>query len=172
MDRSVTVKVYKYNGKLHYEWEANILEAREEYILLKGNPGRTLVHHSRKKSFIYTNYSIEFFPLNDFYTVNIDIEKDGTCTYYCNICLLPHYQSPNLTFIDLDLDYIRNKSGKWQVVDEIDFEKNRIEMYYPEELVEKAKNALEDLKIKIELSSFPFDGFLENQIKKVIEDGR
>ncbi|WP_214784989.1 DUF402 domain-containing protein [Exiguobacterium sp. S3] len=170
MNQKTTVKVYKYNDNLHYEWTADVIEANEKYVLLKGTPGRKLIHHSRKNIYEYNNHSIEFFPLDSAYTVNIDIEKNGKLKYYCNVCLPSQYNNQILSFIDLDIDYVRDELGNWKVIDLEDFEKNKIVMNYSEDIIFQAELALENLIARVELKEFPFDGFLESHVNKVLKE--
>lgn len=169
MGISTTTKVYKYGGKLHYEWEASLVEHTETYILLYGKPGRKLIHHSKGKIFEYDTHSIEFYPKNQWFTANIDIHKNGETEYYCNICIPAKFDKGIISFTDLDIDIVRNKTGQWSIVDEDEFEINSKELGYPTEIIVKAKEALSELLLLIKDNRFPFDGFLEKYNQSVVK---
>jgi protein associated with RNAse G/E len=71
-----------------------------------------------------------------------------------------------VSFVDLDLDYIQ-RGGKWQVVDEEEFERNAIIFSYPDELIQRARKELNSLQERIERKQFPFDGTLESFINRI-----
>jgi protein associated with RNAse G/E len=65
-----------------------------------------------------------------------------------------------IKFIDLDLDYI-NFDGNWKVVDEDEFEENKIKYSYPKELIAKTYDELEKLKKRVSNKKIPFDKTFE-----------
>lgn len=171
MSETIKVKVYKYGGTIHYEWESLLIENTEDHVLVYGVPGRSLVHHTKEKVYQFNTYSIEYFPKNQWYTVNIDIHKHGDIEYYCNICMPPEFSNQEIKFTDLDIDVIRNIEGKWSVVDEDEYEINSEKFKYPLNLKENVSRALDDILNKIEDKHFPFDGFFEKYIKKLLSEG-
>lgn len=64
-----------------------------------------------------------------------------TMSTYVNIGTRPEWDGSRLTQIDLDLDVIRLLDGTVEVIDEDEFEANRIALGYPAELVEAARAA-------------------------------
>ncbi|MFD2133866.1 DUF402 domain-containing protein [Pseudogracilibacillus auburnensis] len=171
MKNNTNVLVYKYNGKLHYQWEASIIEYTENYIVVYGTPERKLIHHTKGKIFDCNTYSIEYYPLRKWFTVNIDIDEDGNHEYYCNICIPPKIIKGNICFTDLDIDVIRNKKGFWTIVDEDEFEENSIKMCYPTYIIENSKRSLNDLLFKIKEERYPFNGFFEKYINELGKGG-
>lgn len=61
-----------------------------------------------------------------------------------------------LSFVDLDLDFIKRKNHDWEVMDEDEFEVNSIKYLYPEELKQETIMALERLKGEVDEGYFPF----------------
>lgn len=170
MDKLLSVKVYKYNRKLHYEWESKLIEDTEEYTLLCAYPGRKLIHHSKNKILEFNTYSIEFFPKKGWYTINVDVHKNGDIEYYCNICEQPIISEEGINFIDLDIDIVRDTNGNWSIVDQDEFLENSILMDYPESLKNQVAETSKHLFNLINNQSFPFDGFIEKQIDKLIKE--
>lgn len=165
--REIDISVYKYNRQIHYEWKTSLIKIDEDYILVKGNSGRKLVHHTKNRVFDCPNRSLEFFSLNEGFTVNIDIDESGQTEYYCNICLPAEFDSikGTLSFIDLDLDLLIDNSSNRKVVDEDEFISNSITMNYPKETIDYARNSLSNLEKKILSKEFPFDGFFDYYIE-------
>lgn len=166
MKKLLVVKVLKYGGKLHYEWTSTIIEQNENYVIAYSTPGRKLIHHTKGKEFQYDNYSIEFIPKNEWYTVCIDIERSGEVQYYCNICMPPMIEENVVKFVDLDIDIV-NRAGTWEVVDEDEFDHNLKHFNYPQAVIEQEILSKERLLQKIHHQEFPFDGFLEQSYQFV-----
>lgn len=164
------VKVFKYDGKLHYEWESEVVEDIKEYILLRSYPGRKLIHHTRNKVFNFDSYSLEFFPKCGWYTVNVDIHKNKDIEFYCNICKQPIILEDRIEFIDLDLDIVRDKNNNWSIIDEDEFYENALLYNYPEDLKIKVFETKEYLLELIKNKNFPFDGFIDKQIDNFIRE--
>lgn len=162
----LTIIAYKYPDRPHYEWTGNMLIKTDDYVLVQGQAGRRLVHHTRGQTFTYATQSLEYYPLNAPFTVNIDFDAHGA-SYHCNVCLPPRLDGDILSFVDLDLDYVRNPVGTWQVVDRDEFLVNQRSFAYPARLIEQAEAALADLIKRVTEGRFPFDGFLARQVTRL-----
>ncbi|MGE6258515.1 DUF402 domain-containing protein [Heyndrickxia sporothermodurans] len=164
----ISIHALKYPNILHYEWSGDIIERTSDYLLVLCKPGTRFTHHTRGTSEIKSNAWLEFFPLNDWYTVSMELNQGKIVSYYCNIALPPVFIKNRIQFIDLDLDIVKGQSEEeWNVVDEEEFEINRIKYNYSSEMIEGAVNALKRLKEKIKMKEFPFNDEvyvkLENQ---------
>ncbi|MCT4775743.1 MULTISPECIES: DUF402 domain-containing protein [Exiguobacterium] len=164
MNETRTVQVRKYHGILHYEWTSRLIEENDERILLYAGPGRTLQHHTRQACYTYESHSLECFMRHDGFTVQLDLEPDGSIRHYCNIGIVPRLDGDVIEFIDLDLDLVADRGGEWQLVDEAEFAVNRVRFGYPDDVVTHVWNTIEDVKRRIDLGTFPFDGSLERRL--------
>ncbi|WP_415623814.1 DUF402 domain-containing protein, partial [Macrococcoides canis] len=158
--KEYNVNTYKYDNSIHYSWKSELIEESETYILLKSLPPRKLIHHTRGQTFVYDNASLEFISKSDGFTINTDIYRDGDIEYYCNICSLPILKENNINIVDLDIDMIIDKEGKYYFVDEDEFEINKIKYQYPDSLITKVNHLKENLESLYRNNVFPFDGFL------------
>jgi protein associated with RNAse G/E len=167
--KELDILVYKYNNKLHYEWQTILIKENDNYVLVKGEIGRKLKHYTKGKVFNCPLKSLEFFSLTEGFTVNIDISNSGDIEYYCNICLPSKFnlEEKNLSFIDLDLDLIIDNKGHLKVIDEDEFILNSESMSYPKDIIDLTYKNLENLKKKIRNNEFPFDGFFEKYIEEI-----
>lgn len=171
MNETRTVQVKKYDGSLHYEWTSRLIDDNGECILLYAGPGRTLQHHTRQACYTYQTHSLECFMRQDGFTVQLDLEADGSIRHYCNLGLVPRLDGGFIEFIDLDLDLVSDGGGEWRLVDEDEFTVNRVRFSYPEEVVTTVWNTIEDVKRRIEIKAFPFDGSLEQRLVTLAKDG-
>ncbi len=85
--------------------------------------------------------------------------------WYSNIAMPARFDGKTLQWVDLDIDIRCYLDGSLQVLDEDEFEQNRVEMGYPSEVVECALTARDEVLRLGREGTFPFDH--ETQI----EDG-
>ncbi len=165
--KEYNVNTYKYDHSIHYSWKSELIEENESYILLKYLPPRKLIHHTRGQTFFYDNASLEFISKSEGYTINTDIYRNGDIEYYCNICSLPILKENNIDIVDLDIDMIIDKEGKYYFVDEDEFEINIIKYQYPASLITEVNHLKEKLESLYRNNVFPFDGFLLRNIENL-----
>ncbi|TDM47681.1 DUF402 domain-containing protein [Macrococcoides goetzii] len=168
--KEYSVNTYKYDHTIHYSWKSELIEENESYILLKSLPPRKFIHHTRGQTFVYDNASLEFISKSDGFTINTDIYRNSDIEYYCNICSLPILKENNIDIVDLDIDMIIDKEGKYYFVDEDEFEINKIKYQYPASLITKINHLKEKLESLYRNNVFPFDGFLLKHVEIIIND--
>nr|WP_269152472.1 DUF402 domain-containing protein [Macrococcus bohemicus] len=90
--------------------------------------------------------------------------------YYCNICSLLISKENNIDIVDLDIDMIIDKEGKYYFVDEDEFEIKKIKYQYPDNLIIEVSHLKEKLESLYRSKAFPFDGFLLKHVETIIND--
>lgn len=166
MDTHITIQALKYGNRRHYEWNTTLLEKTDSHIVVLGEYGRQLHHYTKDRVFTVDNWTIEFFSFDSWFTVSADVVDGKLNEYYCNINQPAVMSGNTVSFVDLDLDYVR-RNGIWQVIDEDEFASHSIEFGYPEELILRAEQALSDLQNKVSNKEFPFDGYLDKFIDRI-----
>ncbi|NYE07575.1 hypothetical protein F4694_004386 [Bacillus niacini] len=165
MSKIIKIKALKFPDILHYEWEGELLRHTPDYVLVLCKPGRKLIHHTKNKVFTVNNTSLEFFSLSEWFTAAMEIEDGKVVSAYCNVAKPSFFHNGEISFIDLDLDYIQEKYKEWKVVDEDEFESNSIKYKYPVELKDEALKALAKLKEEVRIGNFPFNSKVLSQLK-------
>lgn len=165
LSEMIKIKALKYTDILHYKWEGELLHHTPDYVLVLCRPGRKLVHHTKNKVFTIKNTSLEYFSLNEWFTAAMEIEEGEVVSAYCNVAKPSIFHNGEISFIDLDLDYIKEKNKEWKVVDEDEFELNSIKYKYPAELKNEAVKALAKLKEEVRLGNFPFNNQVLSHLK-------
>jgi protein associated with RNAse G/E len=152
------IRAYKHPDIPHCEWEGEVLEQTDDYIVIKGAAGRRFTHHTKGKSFKMDRPSIEIFFFKEWYNVSFTFENDEVVKHYCNIAMPSVITDEGVCYVDLDLDVVKNGESRWRVVDRDEFESHQVTYKYGEKLVWQAEEALKELQIKIKEKHFPFDG--------------
>lgn len=157
LNKVIKIKALKFPDIPHYEWEGVLLQHTHEYVVVWCKPGRKLIHHTKNKVFTINNSSIEYFSLKEWYTAAMEIEDDKVISTYCNVAIPAIFKDNQITFVDLDLDYIQERNKEWTVVDEEEFEVNSVKYGYSTELKREAENALDRLMEEVNRGRFPFN---------------
>ncbi len=132
-----------------------------------GEPGRILTHHTKGQTFAASDWALEFFSPQEWFTISIDVRDGRIHQYYCNIAEPARLVGETLSFVDLDLDLVRRPGKGWEVVDEDELETNAQRFGYPPALAIRARAELEELRRRIRSRDFPFDGTLRPYVEHV-----
>lgn len=162
MQSNIKIKALKYKDISHYEWDTTLIAKNEKYLLVKAEINRKLTHHTKGKVFTFDRPAIEFFPFEEWFTVSVEKTVDNQLRYYCNIAMPAVYRNNECSFVDLDLDIIKDPDGDWTLVDEDEFITNSKKFKYPQQLIDKTIAEEKKLRERIYKSIFPFDGWIEN----------
>ena len=79
-------------------------------------------------------------PVDDWWVVSF-YSDHPEITVYVDIATPAKRHGSHLSFVDLDLDVIRRLNDTVEVIDEDEFEENRVAFDYPDELVDGAREA-------------------------------
>ncbi|KAF0820966.1 hypothetical protein KIS4809_0493 [Bacillus sp. ZZV12-4809] len=169
MSKAVKIKSLKFPNILHYEWEGELISHTSDYLLVLCKPGRKLIHHTKNTVFTIDNTSIEYFSLKEWFTAAMEVEDGKVVSAYCNVAKPSLFNNEEISFVDLDLDFIQEKNKGWTVVDEDEFEINCIKYGYSEELKVEALRALERLKEVVRQGNFPFNNQVAALLKNFID---
>jgi protein associated with RNAse G/E len=86
----------------------------------------------------------------------------GLYGYYCNIATPLQFDGDTVHYVDLQLDVrvLVDEAGclNWTLVDEDDFEVARERYAYSDDLIARARSAVDEVIALIEAREFPFDG--------------
>ena len=162
----INVHVTKHGNIPHYEWDGYLLEETPEFVAMICLPERIMIHHTKNKTFKLHNHSIEIFMKQEWFTVAASVENGKIVSYYCNIAKPSTFDGKTISFVDIDLDYVKRPYGQWEVVDEDEFIENQVRFGYSREMIRTAQQALTTLKEKVDQRLFPFNGYLEGLVKE------
>ncbi len=159
-NQTVQVNARKYDGRLHRSWRAELVEARDQLLVLRGVFEENVPHKElgavRKGTISY-----EYYWLDRWYNIFRFHEPDGRFrNHYCNINMPPRFQDNELDYVDLDLDILVGPDWKINVLDLREFHKNSELYEYPDEIKSTAIDQIGVLTRLIESRKFPFDMIL------------
>ena len=158
MDESaVIVRSLKYDGRVHREWRARLVERSGALVVLEGEFEEE-VRHPLLGTIARGTVSTEFYWTDRCYSVFRFREPSGGLRcFYCNVNLPVEFDGSGLSFVDLDIDVLVAPDFSYKILDEDEFEANAERLGYTSEMRRKAHAALEELLSLVRRRDFPFD---------------
>lgn len=158
----VLVKSFKHDGHLHRMWLQNWLVPESEHHPLHQSEAmhvlinsHTPIQESDGKQWLSKVPAVTFFLPQQWFNVVALIEESGI-RYYCNVASPPYEHEGIFTYIDYDLDVIRHSNGQVMIVDQDEYDYNRLMYHYPLIVEQKVAAGLQSLLDRIKLSAAPF----------------
>lgn len=153
----VTVHARKFDGRLHREWQANLVRQVDSLIVVEGVFAEE-IRHAQLGTIAAGTQSVEYYWTDRWYSVFRFREPAGALrNYYCNINQPATFDGHILTFTDLDIDVLVAPDFSQRILDEEEFAANAALYGYPESVRESAHRALAELLTLIERREHPFD---------------
>lgn len=157
INHKVSIHAYKYDGCLYRTFEfPKIIYVDKKIIILSLNKTR-IISQGKNNKFYHSSGNKDSFWImfnDEWYNLIITFcHKKNKAIYYFNIASPFIYEDEAIKYVDLDLDVrlIFNKKKQSLIIKELDeneFKRNSVSMFYPNELINQtinAKNKLIDL---------------------------
>jgi uncharacterized protein len=132
----------KYDGGLHYRFQAQVVLELENTLVLYRGPGVEIV--SYRGSMTANRHLMVIFYGDRYHNVVISWHDDWTPhMHYVNIATPAKWDADTVTAVDMDLDILRlTEDGKVIIDDEDEFEHHRELFQYPQALVDTCRGEL------------------------------
>lgn len=158
--RPFLVHSTKYDGSLHYRYQASVVREEPGLLVLYGTYGTPL--NSYRGQFRAAHHTLEFYWSDRFYNLIVMWHADWRPSkHYVNIATPATWHDGALRFIDLDLDVIwRAATGEVILDDEDEFALHQSRFGYPDDLIARVWRSSEEVRAMIAQRRSPFDGSL------------
>lgn len=146
MNRVYTVNSRKFDGTIRRSWKCEFVSRDDEKIDLVGSFEHQ-VEHPDLGVIEAGTVSHERFYFNRWFNYFTFEHPVGTLrNYYINICMPPKIGDDAIDYVDLDIDLIVWPDGRRQTLDTEEFEANRLEFSYPDDVADRALATLASLE--------------------------
>ena len=153
---SISVRSYKYDGRLQRAWPARFVRSEDSLIVVEG-VFEASVAHPLLGIIKAGTHSTEFFWTDRWYSVFLFREPTGEArNFYCNLNTPARLHDGTLSFVDLDVDVLVRPDFSFQVLDEEEFETHAKVYDYPPLYRRRVQESLSELFSLIEGRQFPF----------------
>ena len=169
--QSIYIQSFKHDGSLHRTWAKGIVVdvLKNVWIIVTY---KTMVVESNHRIWQTREPAICFFYPDQWYNIIAMMRKNGV-TYYCNVASPSVYDGESLKNVDYDLDLKVYPNDEMEILDEDEFDEHRVKMNYSKDIVDIARNALQELIVMAENKTGPFDlKLVETYFKLYLMMGR
>ncbi|RJQ09346.1 MAG: DUF402 domain-containing protein [Dehalococcoidia bacterium] len=155
--RPVRIASTKFDGSLHYEYDAMLLDQHGSVLRCWIRPGTRWVGY-RGEGVLMHPFTMLFFTDGRWYNVMHQHQPTGARGQltYVNLGAPATFDGTTIRWVDLDLDVLRYEHGV-EVHDEDEFAEHSARWAYPDDLVAHLRATTADLVREVEAQTFPFD---------------
>lgn len=146
----------KWGGAAHKRGALQYLGRDHHGSWLWGAAGRR-VEMGESSSFVTEQDAVFLIPENAWWTCSWWLGHPEV-ELYVDICTPAQWEDGRITHHDLDLDVIRFLDGHVELDDRDEFDAHRVEYGYPQEIVDGANSAADEIFDMISCNASPFDG--------------
>jgi protein associated with RNAse G/E len=162
--RTVFVHATNYDGSSHWQHPAELVEARDDIVMTRTAAGIN-VKHERGVYVSPFNTRGHYWPDRWFNVIRLELPDPSTgwgrlTGWYCNIATPVQFDGESVRYVDLQLDvrvFAEDHGLRCSVLDEDEFETARERYAYPDDLVERARRAVDEVIELVVRRAFPFD---------------
>lgn len=156
--KTIRVVSTKYDGSLRDSYNALLLDHVGSMIRLKVPSGTPILDGRTKQTELSEDTAIEIYFLDRWYNVwHMREHTTYPNLWYANVAKPAEFDGETLSWVDLDLDVRCYLDGSLAILDEDEFEQNRVAMSYPRDVVEEALEAQNEILMLGQIGAFPFD---------------
>ena len=155
--RPVRIASTKFDGSLHYQYDALLLDEHGPMLRCWIRPGTRWVGYRGEGVLMYP-FTMLFFRDDRRYNVMHQHQPTGERGQltYVNLASPPTFDGDTIRWVDLDLDVLRYDHGV-EVHDEDEFIEHSERWAYPADLVARLRATTADLVREVAAQAFPFD---------------
>jgi uncharacterized protein len=159
-DQTVTLEFRKWDDRLHYHWQAQVLEVFADRVLLGFRAGTVFHHVTRGKTITLDHDGRLAFWQGAWFSGGPDLQA-GTETvleYYFNINTPPEFSPDKIVTIDLELDLKARPDLSVEEFDLEEFLEAKAKSAYPEWLERRVKLAALEVRDLLSRAAWPVLG--------------
>ena len=150
---TVEVEFTKYDGRRHWHFRMTYLGEDEHGVWLAAPPG-TVLQRGDEPPRVEADGFVAVAPREGNWFAAWNVDRDPEV--YVDVTSARQWSHERLTMVDLDLDVVRDRDGRVQIVDEDEFDEHQVLFGYPADLVDQARATADDLAAAMAARTEPF----------------
>lgn len=159
--REITVRGTNYDGSLHWEHAAWLMQADGGFVQTATPPNTPVKNEGDGYVSPYDTLG-HYWADRWFNVIRLETPGEGLYGYYCNVATPLQFDGATVHYVDLQLDvrvFAEANGGlSYRLVDEDEFEEARERYAYADDLVARCYAAVDEVVRMVEAREFPFDG--------------
>lgn len=158
--REITVRATNFDGSLHWEHSAWLMQAEEGFVQT-ATPPNTPVRNEGDGYVSPFDTRGHYWTDRWFNVIRLETPGEGLYGFYCNIATPLQFDGSTVHYVDLQLDvrvFAEANGGlSYRLVDEDEFLEAKERYGYAEDLVLRCYAAVDEVVRLVEAREFPFD---------------
>jgi hypothetical protein len=150
----VDVRFTKWGGGRHWEFPLRWLGADEHGVWAAGDVGTRLWRPGAELAAEHPWVTV--FPHDASWAASFYDSPDQPIVTYVDMTTVPEWTGRTVTMVDLDLDVVLGRDGSLLLDDGDEFEVHRVELGYPDEVVDLARRTADAVIAAIRSGTQPF----------------
>ena len=119
---TMKIDVFKKDTIPHYSWQTTEIFRDSKGVVCHSRGPRTLEHHTRKTLFTFDSDVLEFYWFGKPFSLHVSFDRGkGKLHYYANIHNHPRIEEERISFVDYDLDVVRDDRAPAEIIDQDEF---------------------------------------------------
>ena len=159
-ERPVYIRARTYDGAPHWSHPAWLVRADDGIVITRTEAGLPIDRVAGAYTSPY-NTRAHYWTDRWFNVIRLELPGKGLDGFYCNIASPVEFDGATVGYIDLQLDVrvfaASDGSLTYRVLDEDEFEAARRLFSYPDDVVQHAFAAVDQVIALVEAREFPFD---------------
>ena len=152
--KTIRIVGLKYDGSPRDEWPAQLIEQRGTQLRVHVPAGTEGIVRGHRRQ-VVEDSSTDLYWTDRWYNV-WQIDRTEGVLFYANVAMPCQFDGSILRWVDLDIDIVLCDDGSIVVKDEDEFEEHISRFAYPEDVVEHALAARDELLSLAKAGVFPF----------------
>ncbi|WP_207129234.1 DUF402 domain-containing protein [Actinocatenispora comari] len=154
-DDWVQVRYFKYDGSLHWHFDAVRLGV-DRFGTWLGAPAGTALQRGSEPPLTWEVAQVLLVPDGErWWTANFNAAPHPT-EIYSDMTTVPSWHGDELHAVDLDLDVVRRRGGRIERLDEDEFAEHQVRYGYPADVIAAAAAAADEVFDAITADAEPF----------------
>jgi protein associated with RNAse G/E len=157
--RAIRVRATNYDGTPHWEHPALLLQDNDGLLITETSSGLEVVTERGIWNSPY-NTRGHYWPDRWYNVIRLEEPGRGLNGFYCNVATPVQFDGESLRYIDLQLDvrvFVSEAEWTYTVLDADEFEEARKRYAYPDDLIVRCRQAVDEIIALVEARSFPFE---------------
>ena len=161
----VHIDFRKWDGSRHWQFTMRRL-GEDDHGLWLWSPAGSPMQRGQDQPKLSKAINLKLIPENKWWTAIWSWQRP--IDLYVDIITPASWNGSTVTMVDIDLDVMRLADGTVSIEDEDEFELHRIEMDYPERLIDTARATTARIALAVEARHEPFGNVAEGWMEQAI----
>lgn len=152
--QAYVVESRSFDNRSTWRWEAQFVGRAPSLMVLQSVAGDSI--RSGERSYPWPADTLQFYWSDRWYNIRAALRDGEPYFYSCNVAMPAEFVEGRISYIDLDLEIAVTDGLSLRLEGEEDFARNTLAMHYPPDVVQRARDAVQELQSLVRAGRPPF----------------